>query len=126
MAKRKNRSGGQNQGPPREAPPIVNLDAEQVEDPDKPELPQIELFEYEGKKYFMAQPAANVMLKMLWTARTSGMVAAVGELLIELIGEDTYKVLMGIDDLEPEEMSALMNRVMFFATDRMEAVLGNF
>lgn len=126
MAKRSDRAKSQKKSDPRPEPPVVDLDAEKPEGEKPVALPQIKLFTYDGKDYYMAQPAANLMLKMLWKARTDGMIGAIADMLIELIGEDTYQVLMNIEDLEPKELSALMDRVMHFATDRMEAVLGNF
>jgi len=127
VAKQKRRGG--NQVDVRPAPPVVDLDAKpelaEGEEPKPKPKQQIELFKLDGKAYYMAEPGANLMLKVMKTARTEGMIGAVGELLEELIGPETYKVLMDLDDLTNEELTALMDRVMHFSMGRMEAVLGN-
>lgn len=123
MAKRKNRGGAQVDVRP--APPVVNLDAEKPKEEGEPKTERkLELFEFEKKKYYMAQPGANLMLKVLKEARTGGMIVAVGTLLYELIGEEAYEVLMGIDDLDDEELNAIIERVMHFSMGKLDAVLG--
>jgi hypothetical protein len=123
MTKRRNRGGPQVDVKP--APPVVNLDAEKPEKEGAAKTEKkLELFEFEGKKYFMGQPGANMMLKVLKEARTGGMIVAVGTLLYELIGEEAYDVLMGIDDLEDNELNAIIERVMHFSMGKLDAVLG--
>jgi len=87
VAKQKRRGG--NQVDVRPAPPVVDLDAKpelaEGEEPKPKPKQQIELFKLDGKAYYMAEPGANLMLKVMKTARTEGMIGAVGELLEELI-----------------------------------------
>ena len=125
MANKKNTRRSPKPEPLREAPPVIDLDAVPEQTEDGEESPRIELFKYRGKTYYMAEPGANMMLRVLKSARDTGMLAAVGEMLEELIGEDTYKVLMDIDDLTNKELNGVIDRVMHFSMDRMEAVLGN-
>lgn len=122
---KKRRRGQGPKGAPVEAPPAVDLDKEQPEgEVDQPQV-QIELFTYNEKTYYMAEPGANMMLKVLREARTNGMIGAVGTLLEEMIGTDTYDVLMGIEDLSNEELNQIISRVTHFAMGRMESALGN-
>jgi len=122
MAKRKNRGGPVEVKP---APPVVNLDAEKPKEEGAAKTEKkLELFEYEGKKYYMGQPGANLMLKVLKEARSGGMIVAVGTLLYELIGEEAFDTLMDIDDLEDEELNAIIERVMHFSMGKLDAVLG--
>jgi hypothetical protein len=124
MAKTRKNRGGPIEVKP--APPVVNLDAENPKTEGAPKTEKkLELFEFEGKKYYMGQPGANLMLKVLKEARSGGMIVAVGTLLYELIGEDAYDTLMGIDDLEDEELNAIVERVMHFSMGKLDAVLGN-
>lgn len=122
---KKRRRGQGPKGAPVEAPPAVDLDKEQPEGEESQPQVQIELFTYNEKTYYMAEPGANMMLKVLREARTNGMIGAVGTMLEEMIGSETYDVLMGIEDLSNEELNQIINRVVHFATGRMENALGN-
>lgn len=121
----KKRRRGADSGPPTEAPPAVNLDLVKESDGEPAPIRQIELFTYNEKTYYMAEPGANMMLKVLREARESGMIGAVGTMLQEMIGDEAYTVLMGIDDLSNEELTGIINRVVHYATGRMEGMLGN-
>lgn len=113
--------------PAREAPPPVDLDAKAnvEEDAEPVEARKIELFTLHGEKYFMVEPGANLMLQIMRTARTKGEIAAIGELLEDLIGVKAYDALMGINDLTGDELNAVMERVMHFSMNRLEAMTGN-
>jgi hypothetical protein len=108
----------------RKAPPVVDLDTKHEDGVELPAPVQIELFKFEGITYYMEEPAANLLLKVMKAARERGEMGAVGFLLEELIGEKAFEVLMGIDDLKPEELDGVIERVMHFSMGKLEA-LGN-
>jgi hypothetical protein len=110
----------------RPAPPAVNLDMEEENAPQQPDEEKVLLFTLNGTEYFMKPPHANLMLKVLWRARTDGMLVAVSEMLIQLMGEEAYRALMEYEDLTDTELRKVTDRVMHYSTGRMDSILGNF
>ena len=70
---------------------VLDLDAEDL-DEDEPDL--VEIFRLNGKVYHIDRNiGAGVALRMLKTIRTEGENAAVGAMLLELLGEEAFDAL---------------------------------
>jgi hypothetical protein len=121
----KKKSKAKAQGPIREAPPVVDLDIETESPEDETPAPKVELFKYKGEPYYMAEPDGAMMLRVLKKAKDSNMLAAVGEMLEELIGAENYDVLINIPGITDKEVEGVVNRVMYYSMDKLDTVLGN-
>lgn len=126
MAKKKRE---QRRAPQREAPPVVDLDFQEVPDGEEGKEPepvvQEKLFTWKGKDYFIEKPDATLMLELLESASERGDMGAVGTMLKRVIGPENYRVLKNIPDLSNAELNAVIERAMYFTLGQMEDVLGN-
>lgn len=72
----------------------------------------VDLFSIDGHVYQMpVKVGANVALGYMRLVRTHGQDAAMGWALEQVLGEDAYTALMACDDLEPEDLEAVMRAV---------------
>lgn len=72
----------------------------------------VDLFSIDGKVYQMpARVGANIALGYMKLVRTHGQDAAMGWALEKTLGEDGYNALIECDELEPEDLEAVMKVV---------------
>ena len=109
------------QGP---EPEVLDLDLTEERPEEEPEGRKIELFKYKDTTYYMAEPSATMMLDLIEAAGERGEMGAVHVMLTGLMGEDTYRVLKGIPGLTKDELSTVINRVMYFSMDVMDEIMG--
>lgn len=72
----------------------------------------VDLFSIDGQVYQMpARVGANIALGYMKLVRTHGQEAAMGWALEKVLGTDAYDALMGCDEVEPEDLEAIMTAV---------------
>lgn len=85
----------------------------------------VDLFSIDGTVYQMpAKIGANIALGYMRLVRTHGQEAALGWALEQVIGAEAYDALMGCDDLEPEDLEAVMKVVHENVMGAVEAPKG--
>lgn len=88
---------------------MLNLDKKKKATED---VEVIDLFTLDGKTYSIpAKAKANLGLRYLKSVRESGPDLAAGELLEAMIGTEAYDALMNYDDLEPDDLTQVMEAV---------------
>lgn len=121
--KRRDQIAKQKRGPQGAPPPVPDLDY--IEDrADQPEPPKIELFKYKGESYYMVEPDATMMLRLIKAAGERGEMGAVYVMLSGLMGEETYNLLMGIPNFTKQELKSVIDRVMHYSMDVMDEIMG--
>jgi hypothetical protein len=86
---------------------VIELKSTPVE-----ERQAVDLFSIDGQVYQMpVKVGANIALGYMKLVRTHGQEAAMGWALEKVLGEDAYNALMECDDVEPEDLEAIMKAV---------------
>lgn len=108
----------------QDIPPVIDLDEEIDEDSD--EVEGIELFKWQGRMFYMVKPKASASLRMLRILKEEGREMAMATMLMELLGEETYRALEEAGDhMSDKQMERLLERIVYFSTGNVEVVLGN-
>lgn len=86
----------------------------------------VDLFSIDGQVYQMpVQVGANIALGYMKLVRTHGQEAAMGWALERVLGEDAYNALMTCDEVEPEDLEAIMKAVLENVMGAVESGKGN-
>jgi hypothetical protein len=86
---------------------VIELKSKPVEDRQ-----MVDLFSIDGTAYQMpVKIGANIALGYMKLVRTHGQEAAMGWALEKVLGTDAYDALMACDDVEPEDLEAIMKAV---------------
>lgn len=73
----------------------------------------IDLFSIDGTVYQMpVKVGANIALGYMKLVRTHGQEAAMGWALEKVLGTEAYDALMGCDEVEPDDLEAIMKAVL--------------
>lgn len=93
---------------------VLDLDAEETED-EEPDM--VEIFRLHGKSYYFDRNVgAGVSLRLLKTLRTEGENAAVGAMLIELLGDEAFDALANHRGIKPKHLAQVLlacNKAIF-------------
>jgi hypothetical protein len=92
----------------------------------KEKAPRVTLFSIDGEEFTVpAKPGANVTLRFLDELRRTGneMFAALS-LLETMLGKDKYQQFLDWEELEDEDLSAVLEQVVQLAMNRVEDVAG--
>jgi hypothetical protein len=112
------RNGTQADG---EAPKIISLRSRTDRDAE----PRIPCFEIDSVVYTIAaKVATNTALKYAHIGRTQGQDAAVDYMLGVVLGEDGYAALREFDDLEEDDLTAIINGANQIMQGALEAPKG--
>jgi hypothetical protein len=86
---------------------VIELKSTPVE-----ERQAVDLFSIDGQVYQMpVKVGANIALGYMKLVRTHGQEAAMGWALEKVLGTDAYDALMACDDVEAEDLEAIMKAV---------------
>jgi len=85
---------------------VLDLDAEDLEE-GEPDF--VEIFRLGGKSYYIDRNiGAGAALRMLKTINTSGENAAVGAMLMELLGEEAFDALANHRGIKPQHLAQVL------------------
>jgi len=94
---------------------VLDLDAEGTDEDDEPDL--VEIFRLDGKSHYIDRNiGVGVSLRLLKTLRAEGENAAVGAMLIELLGEESYDALANHRGVKPRHLAQVLlacNKAIF-------------
>ncbi len=83
---------------------------------------RVPLFYIDDQVYTIAaKPRPNVALRYMYTLKTRGEQIATAQLLEDLLGHDAYLALMDHDDLEQEQLTAIMQIAQKLTMGALEA-----
>lgn len=86
----------------------------------------VDLFSIDGQVYQMpAKVGANIALGYMKLVRTHGQEAAMGWALERVLGSEAYDALMSCDEVEPEDLEAIMKAVHENVMGSVEAGKGS-
>lgn len=86
----------------------------------------VDLFSIDGKIYQIpVKVGANIALGYMTFVRTHGQEAAMGWALEKVLGEEAYTALMNCDDLQAEDLEAIMEAVHTNVMGAVENPKGN-
>lgn len=83
------------------------------------------LFELDGREYRVpARPRAVVALRYLRAVRKGGTEAGAAQLLTDLLGVDGFDALCEYEDLQPEQLKAIMDAAQKLTLGSVEEAFG--